>query len=201
MPSRSRRCSTQHAIDSVFHLAARDRSSAPCTPRRSRPSNRTSAAPGRCSRPAAQRGVERVVCRLFRQGLRGSATNSPTARTSRCSRPRPTRPRKAAADLIARSYWHAYGLPVAVTRFANIYGGGDLNFSRPDPGGCRARRSTAAPRCSAPTAQPRARLPLRRGRRRRLPGDRRRARPRRRSAARPSTPAASGPQRCARWSS
>ncbi len=37
---------------------------------------------------------------------------------------------KAAADLIARSYWPAFGLPVAVTRFANIYGGGDLNFSR-----------------------------------------------------------------------
>ena len=32
---------------------------------------------------------------------------------------------KAAADLIARSYWHTYGLPVAVTRFANLYGGGD----------------------------------------------------------------------------
>ncbi len=37
---------------------------------------------------------------------------------------------KAAADLIARSYWPSYGLPVAVTRFANIYGGGDFNFSR-----------------------------------------------------------------------
>jgi CDP-glucose 4,6-dehydratase len=37
---------------------------------------------------------------------------------------------KAAADMIARSYWHTYQLPVAVTRFANIYGGGDLNFSR-----------------------------------------------------------------------
>jgi CDP-glucose 4,6-dehydratase len=37
---------------------------------------------------------------------------------------------KAAADLIARSYWHTYGLPVAVTRFANLYGGGDRNFSR-----------------------------------------------------------------------
>lgn len=37
---------------------------------------------------------------------------------------------KAAADLIARSYWHTYRLPVAVTRFANIYGGGDTNFSR-----------------------------------------------------------------------
>jgi CDP-glucose 4,6-dehydratase len=37
---------------------------------------------------------------------------------------------KAAADVIARSYAHAYSVPVAVTRFANIYGGGDLNFSR-----------------------------------------------------------------------
>jgi CDP-glucose 4,6-dehydratase len=37
---------------------------------------------------------------------------------------------KAAADLITRSYWHTYGLPVAVTRFANLYGGGDLNLSR-----------------------------------------------------------------------
>ena len=37
---------------------------------------------------------------------------------------------KAAADAISLSYHPAYGLPVAVTRFANIYGGGDLNFSR-----------------------------------------------------------------------
>jgi CDP-glucose 4,6-dehydratase len=37
---------------------------------------------------------------------------------------------KAAADAIALSYRPAYGLPVAVTRFANIYGGGDLNVSR-----------------------------------------------------------------------
>ncbi len=46
---------------------------------------------------------------------------------------RPTFPydvSKAAADLIARSYWHTFALPVAVTRFANLYGGGDLNFSR-----------------------------------------------------------------------
>jgi CDP-glucose 4,6-dehydratase len=37
---------------------------------------------------------------------------------------------KACTDLIARSYWHTYEVPVAVTRFANIYGGGDLNASR-----------------------------------------------------------------------
>lgn len=37
---------------------------------------------------------------------------------------------KAAADLVARSYWHTYGVPVATTRFANVYGGGDTNLSR-----------------------------------------------------------------------
>jgi CDP-glucose 4,6-dehydratase len=37
---------------------------------------------------------------------------------------------KAAADLITRSYWHTWKLPVAVTRFANLYGGGDVNASR-----------------------------------------------------------------------
>jgi CDP-glucose 4,6-dehydratase len=37
---------------------------------------------------------------------------------------------KACTDILARSYFNAYGLPVAVTRCANIYGGGDLNFSR-----------------------------------------------------------------------
>ncbi|MFA9400640.1 MAG: NAD-dependent epimerase/dehydratase family protein [Acidobacteriota bacterium] len=37
---------------------------------------------------------------------------------------------KAAADVIARSYWDSWKLPVAVTRLANVYGGGDLNMSR-----------------------------------------------------------------------
>ena len=37
---------------------------------------------------------------------------------------------KAAADLIARSYWPTFGVPVATTRLANVYGGGDLHRSR-----------------------------------------------------------------------
>lgn len=45
---------------------------------------------------------------------------------------------KAATDMIARSYAVTYGLPVAVTRLANVYGGGDFNFSRIVPDTCRA---------------------------------------------------------------
>jgi CDP-glucose 4,6-dehydratase len=45
---------------------------------------------------------------------------------------------KAATDMIARSYAVTYGLPVAVTRLANVYGGGDFNFSRIVPDTARA---------------------------------------------------------------
>lgn len=56
-----------------------------------------------------------------------------------CLQPRfPYDVSKACADLIARGYFHGYGLPVAVTRCANLYGGGDLNWSRIVPGTIRA---------------------------------------------------------------
>lgn len=41
---------------------------------------------------------------------------------------------KSCADLIARTYAKTYGLPVAVSRFGNIYGPGDFNFNRIVPG-------------------------------------------------------------------
>ena len=52
---------------------------------------------------------------------------------------------KAAADLLARSYWHTFGLPVAVTRFANLYGGGDCNRSRLVPEAIAAALAGRAP--------------------------------------------------------
>ena len=45
---------------------------------------------------------------------------------------------KACADLVARAYGATYDLPVAVTRCANLYGGGDLNWSRIFPGTIRS---------------------------------------------------------------
>jgi CDP-glucose 4,6-dehydratase len=44
---------------------------------------------------------------------------------------------KSCADLIARSYFVSYGVPVAVTRCGNFFGPGDLNFSRLIPGTIR----------------------------------------------------------------
>jgi CDP-glucose 4,6-dehydratase len=45
---------------------------------------------------------------------------------------------KSCADLIANTYATTYGLPVAVTRCGNFYGGGDLNWNRIVPGTIRS---------------------------------------------------------------
>lgn len=45
---------------------------------------------------------------------------------------------KSCADLISQAYYHTYKLPLAITRCGNIYGGGDLNFSRLIPGTIRS---------------------------------------------------------------
>ncbi|MEA3340142.1 MAG: GDP-mannose 4,6-dehydratase [Chloroflexota bacterium] len=45
---------------------------------------------------------------------------------------------KACAEFIARTYAVTYDLPVAITRCANLYGGGDLNWSRIFPGTVRS---------------------------------------------------------------
>jgi CDP-glucose 4,6-dehydratase len=41
---------------------------------------------------------------------------------------------KSCADLLCKSYYETYGLPVCITRCGNFYGGGDLNFNRIIPG-------------------------------------------------------------------
>jgi CDP-glucose 4,6-dehydratase len=45
---------------------------------------------------------------------------------------------KSCADLIAKMYAVSFGLPVAVTRCGNFYGGGDLNWNRLIPGTIRS---------------------------------------------------------------
>lgn len=45
---------------------------------------------------------------------------------------------KSCTDLIAFCYFRTYGLPVAIARCGNIFGGGDLNWSRIVPGTIRS---------------------------------------------------------------
>jgi CDP-glucose 4,6-dehydratase len=74
-------------------------------------------------------GVERVVVASSDKAY-GAHEELPYREDFALQATAPYEASKAAADIISRSYWPSYGLPVAVTRFANIYGGGDLNFSR-----------------------------------------------------------------------
>jgi CDP-glucose 4,6-dehydratase len=45
---------------------------------------------------------------------------------------------KACVEILARTYFKTYGVPLAITRCCNIYGGGDLNFSRIIPDSVRS---------------------------------------------------------------
>ncbi len=90
---------------------------------------------------------------------------------------------KACADLIARCYAATYELPVAVTRLANVYGGGDLNWSRivPDTAQVLVKEKRPVIRSDG---TPERDLPVRRGRRRRVSGGGRLARAPRAARAR-----------------
>jgi CDP-glucose 4,6-dehydratase len=115
-------------IDSVFHLAAQaivgDANASPI------PTFQTNIEGTWVLLEACREaGVERVVVASSDKAY-GPHEELPYTEDSALQPVFPYDVSKAATDLIARSYWHTFGLPVAVTRFANLYGGGDRNFSR-----------------------------------------------------------------------
>ncbi|NOY90573.1 MAG: NAD-dependent epimerase/dehydratase family protein [Deltaproteobacteria bacterium] len=52
---------------------------------------------------------------------------------------------KSCTDLISRSYFETFGVPVCVTRCGNLFGAGDLNFNRIIPGTIRWALRDEAP--------------------------------------------------------
>lgn len=82
-------------------------------------------------------GIERVVVASSDKAY-GSHDDLPYSEDFALQPRYPYDVSKAATDMIARSYAVTYGLPVAVTRLANVYGGGDFNFSRIVPDTARA---------------------------------------------------------------
>lgn len=52
---------------------------------------------------------------------------------------------KSCTDLISMSYFHTYHLPIAIARCGNIFGGGDLNWSRIVPGTIHSYHHGMAP--------------------------------------------------------
>jgi CDP-glucose 4,6-dehydratase len=118
----------EHNVDLVFHLAAETIvGTVPASPVRGFETNvrGTWTLLDAC----LAEGVGRVVVASSDKAY-GAHEELPYRESFALQATAPYEASKAAADIIARSYWPSYGLPVAVTRFANIYGGADLNFSR-----------------------------------------------------------------------
>ncbi len=81
--------------------------------------------------------VERIVVASSDKAY-GDAGGRPYRETMALRPAHPYDASKALADLLAQTYAHTYGSLVAITRCANLYGGGDLNWSRIVPGTIRS---------------------------------------------------------------
>jgi CDP-glucose 4,6-dehydratase len=81
--------------------------------------------------------VQRVVVASSDKAYGTQATLPYTEDTALTGRD-PYEVSKSAGDLVAQAYHATYGVPVGIARCGNIYGGGDLNWSRIVPGSIRA---------------------------------------------------------------
>ena len=122
------RALSEYEVDSVFHLAAQTIVGVAHT---SPASTFDTNIRGTWTLLEACRrvGVERVVVAASDKAY-GAQDQLPYREDFALLPRHPYEVSKAATDMIARSYWHTFKLPVAVTRLANLYGGGDLNLSR-----------------------------------------------------------------------
>ena len=137
----------ERGIDSVFHLAAQTIVGAAAeAPLAAFEVNATGTYNllEACRVLSAERECPRVVC--------ASTYHVYGAHDSDCfSEETPLRPRnpyeasKACGDMLARCYAATYGMPGAVTRLANVYGGGDRNESRLVPSAAHALVRGEAP--------------------------------------------------------
>lgn len=118
----------EHEIDSVFHLAAQ---TIVGIARRSPVSTYETNVRGTWLLLEACRTheVQRVVVAASDKAY-GASDVLPYTEDLPLNATGPYDVSKAATDLITRSYAHTYGVPAATTRFANLYGPGDLNPSR-----------------------------------------------------------------------
>jgi CDP-glucose 4,6-dehydratase len=81
--------------------------------------------------------IERIVIASSDKAY-GSSPELPYTEEMPLAATHPYEVSKACGDLIAGSYHALYGLPVAIARCGNVYGGGDLNWSRIVPGTIRS---------------------------------------------------------------
>ena len=130
----------KHSINVIFHLAAEaivGRSHD--NPRRTFETN--IAGTWEVLEAARQQGGMEAVVVASSDKAYGSHKKLPYTENAPLQGRNPYDASKSCADLIAHSYAHAYGLPLAITRCGNIYGPGDFNFSRLVPDAIRCALS------------------------------------------------------------
>ena len=81
--------------------------------------------------------VQRVVVASSDKAY-GEAAELPYTEDSALDGRHPYEASKVCTEILCRSYHHTYGTPIAIVRCANVYGGGDLNWSRIVPGTIRS---------------------------------------------------------------
>jgi CDP-glucose 4,6-dehydratase len=139
------RAVNEYEVDSVFHLGAQ---TIVGTAARSALSTFESNIKGTWSLLEACRQCAKTVQRIIvasSDKAYGEHENLPYKEDTPLAGRYPYDVSKSCADLIALSYFHTYRLPVAVTRCGNLFGGGDLNFSRLIPGAIRSALNNEAP--------------------------------------------------------
>jgi len=123
-----------HEIDSVFHLGAQTIvGTAYRSPRQTFESNIQGTWNVLESCRLLGNLVERIVVASSDKAYGAQKILPYTEETSLAGRA-PYEVSKSCTDLISTSYAETYGLPVLIARCGNIYGGGDLNWSRIVPG-------------------------------------------------------------------
>jgi CDP-glucose 4,6-dehydratase len=131
-----RRSLSEYSIDTVFHLAAQPLVGvAKLDPLTTLETNIR----GTWNVLEAARlcGVRQVVIASSDKAY-GASPDLPYRETHPLQGRYPYDVSKSCADLISTMYATTYGLPVCIMRCANLFGGGDLNFSRTIPGVIRA---------------------------------------------------------------
>lgn len=132
------RAVNEYEVDTVFHLAAQ---TIVGTATRSVLSTFESNIKGTWNLLEACRACDKLVKRIVMASsdkAYGDHEKLPYAEDEPLNGRYPYDASKACAEILAFSYAETFGLPVATTRCGNLYGGGDLNYSRIVPGTIRS---------------------------------------------------------------
>jgi CDP-glucose 4,6-dehydratase len=128
----------EYEIDAIFHLAAQ--AIVGTANRNPLPTLQTNIAGSWNVFEAARRSdglVKRIIVASSDKAY-GSHEKLPYTEEAPLQGKYPYDVSKSCTDLIAQMYFATYSLPVCVTRSANMFGGGDLNFNRIIPGTIRS---------------------------------------------------------------